>query len=144
MIDRSRSCFKIIAMVLRNRAATSSSSSGELVIGVALLGMAKKRGGRKTPREILRVKCKGEVVDFLEIGARYHGVGVTTYVQWMLERALLDEVHYYGWNASRPLGFDRQPAASPLEHEEFIHLNKSARRRARQQPGSDSSDDLGH
>lgn len=111
--------------------------------------MAKRRGpyaagsthGKKIARKVdFNVRVKEEVLEFLKIGGDYHGVGFQTYMQWLLERALLEEIHYYGWESIRPVGFDRQQPRKPDEHREFLHLSKIARRREQTAP-VDNSDD---
>lgn len=76
------------------------------------------------------VRLKEEVVEFLKIGGDYHGVGHQTYLQWLIERALLDEIHYYGWETLHPLGFDRNLPRKPDVRRDFIHLDRMARYRA--------------
>lgn len=107
--------------------------------GVGLF-MAKRRGpyaagsqrGKFARKVDFNVRVKEEVLEFLKIGGEYHGVGFQTYLQWLIERALLDEIHYYRWNSNRPVVFDRQQPRSPDEHREFLHLERSARRRERE------------
>lgn len=76
------------------------------------------------------MRLKEEVVEFLKIGGNYHGVGFQTYLQWLLERALLDEIHYYGWDSLQPVTFDRHLPRKPDQRRDFIHLDRMARYRA--------------
>jgi len=98
--------------------------------------MVKRRGpyakrSEKLARKVcFNVRVKGEVLEFLKIGGSYHGVGYQTYLQWLLERALLDEIHYYGWDSLHPLGFDRQLPPPGDERRDFIQLDRMARYRA--------------
>jgi hypothetical protein len=112
--------------------------------------MAKRRGpyaagstksGKFARKVDFNVRVKEEVLEFLKVGADYHGVGFQTYLQWLVERALLDEIHYYGWNSNKPISFDRQQPRKPDEHRDFIHLDRVARRRERETTpkGSDGS-----
>ena len=80
---------------------------------------------------------KSEVRQYLDIGAEYYGVDVRTYIQWLLERALLDEIHYYGWDTIRPLSFDRQRTRDETEHQGFIHLDRISQTRLRKDKGRD-------
>lgn len=89
----------------------------------------------------VHMRLKEEVIEFLKIGGRYHGVATQTYMQWLLERALLDEIHYYGWESLRPVGFDRHESASRPERRELLHLSRIARRRERKEHPEVSSDD---
>jgi len=110
--------------------------------------MAKRRGpyaagspqnSKFASKADFTVRLKREVLEFLKIGGSYHGVGYTTYLQWLLERALLEEIRYYGWDAIRPVVFDQEPRKLN-EQREFLHLSKIARRRERAAQ-RDSSDD---
>jgi hypothetical protein len=102
--------------------------------------MAKRRGpyaaGSPRLKKLaakpgFKIRLKQDVVEFLKIGGQYHGVAFQTYMQWLLERALLEEIHYYGWEALRPVTFERQQSRKADERHEFLHLNKIARRRER-------------
>lgn len=84
-----------------------------------------------------RVRMKREVRRFLEIGAEYYGVGFQTYLQWLLERALLDEIHYYGWETRHTLSFDRQRTRDETEHHGFIHLDRISRSRLKKDSCND-------
>lgn len=112
--------------------------------------MAKRRGPyavgspqnkRFASKADCNVRLKKEVVEFLKIGGDYHGVGFQTYLQWLLERALLEEIKYYGWGAIRPVVFDQQQPTNLDELHDFLHLSKIARRRERTAARRDSSDD---
>lgn len=89
-------------------------------------------------KEDFNVRLKEDVVEFLRIGGDYHGVGFQTYLQWLLERALLEEIHYYGWERLRPITFERQLSRSASERHDFLHLNKLARRRERKEAREES------
>jgi hypothetical protein len=111
--------------------------------------MAKRRGpyaagstlGKKLARKVnFNFRVKEEVLEFLKIGGDYHGVGFQTYMQWLLERALLEEIRYYGWESIRPVGFDRQQPKKQDEHREFLHLSKVARQRDRAMASGNNSD----
>jgi hypothetical protein len=91
-------------------------------------GSVKEVLARKT---YFNVRLKEEVVEFLKIGGEYHGVGYQTYLQWLLERALLDEIYYYGWDLDRTIGFDRHLPRKGNQRRDFIHLDRVARKRAK-------------
>ena len=109
----------------------------------------KRRGARPVgrpkkklaPKVAFSLRVKEEVLQFLKIGAAYHGVGFNTYLQWLLERALLNEIHYYGWGRLHPLGFDRPQTTEPFELREFLHLTRITRRRERKQAAANGPDD---
>jgi predicted DNA binding CopG/RHH family protein len=88
-------------------------------------------GTARNPRTVVfHTREKEDLLEFLKVGGTFHGVRYRTYLQWLLERALLDEIHYYGWDSLRPLGFDRQLPRKPEERRELVHLDRVARHRA--------------
>ena len=94
---------------------------------MACMAKPKSPFGRKM---FFNVRLKEEVVEFLKIGASYYDVGFHTYLQWLLERALLDEIHYYGWDDLRPVTFDRHLPRKEIVRNDFIHLDRMAYYRA--------------
>lgn len=49
----------------------------------------------------------------LKHGAKYHGISVKIYARWLLDLALQDEAHYYGWPVEEIAATGSEPANTP-------------------------------
>jgi hypothetical protein len=53
---------------------------------------------KSTPeRDWLVIRAPLHVAEVLRAAATHHKVKLGTYLQWLLERAVKDEIQYYGW-----------------------------------------------
>jgi hypothetical protein len=68
----------------------------------------------------------------VKLGAEYHEVGYHTYLQWLLEATLKDEIRYYGWEALRAQTIDPTKIPAHLENKDIIRLQRIAARRVKE------------
>jgi hypothetical protein len=74
---------------------------------------------------------KAHVVEMLKLGGEYHEVGWQTYLQWLVERGLKNEIRYYGWEELRAKTLDRGRLPTRLESQDMQKLIRLANRRAK-------------
>lgn len=74
---------------------------------------------------------KVHVLEMLKLGAEYHEVGWNTYLQWLVEQGLKNEIRYYGWEALRQRTLDVGRIPTRLESKDMQKLIRLANRRAK-------------
>lgn len=69
------------------------------------------------------------VLEMAKRGAAYHQVGYLTYLHWLIEQTLQDEVRYYGWKVIPGYTILSVPTVSKSDRDKINRLSRNAGRK---------------
>jgi hypothetical protein len=106
-------------------------------VGVVMVKRQSAKSPKSKAKVEIHIRFPQETLEMLRLGGAYHQVGYQTYLRWLVEQGLKEELTYYGW-VKVPKRSPRapDPESERLTRKRILRLMAKSERKAKNAPPS--------